>query len=76
MRESSGSVVLDAVLDALELNDGGLRELAANAGLSYDWVLKVKQRVIKSPGVVQVEELYRALYGESPDVGPSRGRAA
>ena len=68
---SSGSVILDRVLEALDAqtqpgSGSSLRQVADDSGLNYNWLLKVRQGVIRNPGIVQVERLFEYLFEEPP----------
>lgn len=68
---NSGSIILDRVLAALDAqtqpgSNSSLRQVADDSGLNYNWLLKVRQGVIKNPGILQVERLYEYLFEEPP----------
>lgn len=54
--------ILTQVRTRLQANKGRLREIAAESGLSYDTVLRIKNGE-GDPGFSKVQTLYRHLKG-------------
>lgn len=52
--------ILQQVRSALETNKGRLRDIAAETGISYDTVLRIKNGE-GDPGFSKVQTLYRFL---------------
>lgn len=52
----------DIVMERLDAENGNLRTVARDAGVRYDWLLKVRQRRIKSPSVHHIQSLYDFFY--------------
>lgn len=56
--------MLDLVKNELHRpeNYGKLKDIAAEAGVGYDWLIKVKTGDIPNPGINGVQALYETLF--------------
>lgn len=50
--------MLEYVLERLDASRGRLPEVAEGAGISYRTLQKISQRIIRDPGVSNVQKLY------------------
>ena len=50
---------------------GDSRDLAKEAGVSYEWIRKFMTGQIKDPSVNRIEKLYTILYKRKHDIEPS-----
>jgi lambda repressor-like predicted transcriptional regulator len=57
--------LLEMVVAELERRSGDLRKVAGEAGLSYDTVLRIKNRE-NDPGYSKVRALAKCLFASSP----------
>lgn len=53
--------LLDAAYRMLDESKLKYREIAAGAGVDFNWLVKFKQRDIKEPGVSKVQAVYDFL---------------
>lgn len=63
---------LEATKMRLKLREGTLREVAAGAGVDYEWLAKFSQGVIVDPGVTKVEKVYRYLDSKPQNDQPTQ----
>jgi hypothetical protein len=61
--------LLEEVVRELERREGQLRSIAAEAGMPYDTVLRIK-RGDNDPGYSKVAALHRFLFPLRPDCDP------
>ena len=60
----SKQTILDQVVSSLESRVGELREVAENCGMSYDTVLRIKNRE-NDPSFGKVQKLHEYLFAKN-----------